>query len=105
MDRPPVRTLTVRRSTAERDLTEPTQSGRAWDIAGLKKELDRLIQRQLKKVGKAEVRRSKATEMGTFEEITEEVLLMEVDAAQKRLEELRDIEAIVAVLKKGKVRE
>eukprot|EP00613_Pedinella_sp_CCMP2098_P081190 CAMPEP_0171935296 /NCGR_PEP_ID=MMETSP0993-20121228/32772_1 /TAXON_ID=483369 /ORGANISM="non described non described, Strain CCMP2098" /LENGTH=336 /DNA_ID=CAMNT_0012576187 /DNA_START=62 /DNA_END=1072 /DNA_ORIENTATION=- len=85
-------------------LVAATPEKRAWKLPGLRTECERLALRQLKKVGNAERRHSKAIDSGSEDDLKISEYLIEVEAAQERLDALTQMEADLAALgKKGKV--
>ena len=74
---------------------------RTWNLPGLRKEAARQVLRQLKRVGKAEVRHRKAeaAEGGAFDGQSADELLGKVEEEQARLEALTQLEADLALVK------
>mmetsp|Transcript_23513 Transcript_23513/g.53033 ORF Transcript_23513/g.53033 Transcript_23513/m.53033 type:complete len:258 (+) Transcript_23513:84-857(+) len=97
------RTLTEQQPEQQQE--QQQEQPREWDRQGLRKECERLVMRQMKKVGKAEQRLAKAQAGdGTFGTFDEDDLAIELSATEERLAALRQIEADVAALgKKGKM--
>jgi len=84
-------------------------STREWNLSGLRKECERLVFRQLKKVGKAEQRHTKALSRDNDDAndsgSATQLFQLDVEATQQRLDALTQLEADLAALgKRGKVR-
>ena len=81
--------------------TEGDDSLPEWNLSGLRKEANRLILRQMKKVGKAELRHRKAeaSAEGTFDGQSINELLIKLGAENERLDLLTQLEADLALVK------
>lgn len=84
--------------------TPASRTERTWNIAGLRKEAERQVLRQLKRCGKAEVRYNKALADEDAKQDTVSELRIEVEANQERLDALKKLEEDIAALgKRGQV--
>lgn len=95
--------------TTTASLPNTPTSTREWNLSGLRKECERLVFRQLKKVGKAEQRHTKALTRDNNDandsSSATQLLQLDVKATQQRLDALTQLEADLAALgKRGKVR-